>query len=109
MQVETVSRHSVLRLNNKTERISNAERQATLTKKYFVYLTFLLVLGLCPSMMCNDPLDDDLRDVDEDGVDVSLDNCPMTPNPKQEDQDGDGMGDACDEPTAGSILDFLAD
>jgi len=24
------------------------------------------------------------------------DNCPETPNPKQEDSDGDGRGDACD-------------
>jgi parallel beta-helix repeat protein len=37
-------------------------------------------------------------DTDCDGVLDAVDNCPDDPNPSQEDEDGDGVGDAC-EPT----------
>lgn len=35
-------------------------------------------------------------DADNDGVPDSRDNCPNQYNPDQSDQDGDGLGDACD-------------
>jgi hypothetical protein len=35
-------------------------------------------------------------DEDGDGVEDSLDNCPMESNPEQIDIDNDGVGDACD-------------
>jgi len=36
------------------------------------------------------------NDPDKDGVFNTLDNCPNTQNPDQEDRDGDNEGDACD-------------
>ena len=42
-------------------------------------------------------------DLDGDGVGDVCDNCPATPNADQADADGDGTGDACEvsSPTGG--------
>ena len=45
---------------------------------------------------CRSP---DTPDGDDDGVPDGSDNCPEVPNPDQADQDGDGVGDACETDT----------
>ena len=44
----------------------------------------------------NQALEDLPSDLDEDGFDVDIDNCPEVYNPTQADIDEDGRGDACD-------------
>ncbi len=52
------------------------------------------VIGALLGVWLGDP---DARGPDSDGDQVSdvQDNCPHTPNKRQQDSDGDGRGDAC--------------
>ncbi|UCF68993.1 MAG: thrombospondin type 3 repeat-containing protein [Acidobacteriota bacterium] len=48
-------------------------------------------------------------DVDSDGVEDAVDNCPFTSNSDQADGDGDGLGTACDSFDSGGPLTFGAE
>ncbi len=48
-------------------------------------------------------------DTDEDGVVDTEDNCPTTYNPGQEDTDGDGVGDVCDDSDMDTFFDAYDD
>jgi len=50
-------------------------------------------------------LSDPQTDTDADGVVDVEDNCPLTPNPTQADQDNDGIGDVCDDSDGDGLMD----
>ena len=69
-------------------------------------LGLLLLLGLgTPACTLGTSFDRDTIDSDGDEVADPIDNCPATPNPEQEDLDGDRLGDACDDDRDGDGLD----
>lgn len=39
-------------------------------------------------------------DIDGDGIPIGVDNCPYVPNPDQLDTNGNGVGDACEDPSS---------
>lgn len=58
------------------------------------FLPFLLSIFLVYSCTQDDA--PAAIDTDDDGIEDSMDNCPLISNPDQLDSDGDGIGDACE-------------
>ncbi len=50
-----------------------------------------------PILGCRHAYDTSLPDADADGIPDICDNCPTVSNPGQEDCDGDGVGEACEQ------------
>ena len=64
-------------------------------KKFF--LSFLALTALTFTSCGDDDGDGtDANDLDGDGIENSIDNCPTTFNANQEDNDNDGIGNVCD-------------
>lgn len=57
-----------------------------------------------PLMTVAEPADDDVSDLDGDGIDDDMDNCLGLANPEQRDSDEDGYGNACDADVDGDGL-----
>lgn len=53
-----------------------------------------------PNLGCLHSYDATLPDTDADGIPDSCDNCPTVSNTGQQDCDGDGVGEACQQPLA---------
>ena len=64
-----------------------------------LYMLFSACLILSIIQSCNnEPVEiTPIVDLDNDGFSDSVDNCPLTANPNQEDNDNDNIGDSCDD------------
>ena len=60
------------------------------------FLCTCIVIGLTTSCN-NEPTGAVSTDADGDGIINTIDNCPEIANPNQEDIDGDGIGDVCEQ------------
>lgn len=67
-------------------------------------LNKFLILSLFSVLLFSCSKEDISTDDDNDGIENTLDNCPQTPNPNQEDIDGDGVGDVCDTTPSNKIV-----
>ena len=61
-----------------------------------INVLFLNVVILFMIASCSKNKEVVIADVDSDGIEDTIDNCPRTANPDQEDDDKDGVGNVCD-------------
>ena len=67
------------------------------TKSHWLFVLGVLTVALLAFGSVTLTQAESIVDPDNDGIDSSIDNCPMTANPDQADSDGDGVGDVCDQ------------
>lgn len=72
-----------------------------LITKVFFCLLVCFSLNAEKSLSLDFPYSEYANDKDYDGVKDARDNCPETYNPSQDDSDGDGIGDVCDQDDCG--------
>ncbi len=118
---DTLVRRSVRRLNSGSPPIDIGPQQADAFSVSGVFADGRAIASIAQQFgvdfadspfifdfFVNEPLGDDAVDSDGDGVPDPSDNCPGSPNPGQQDSDGDGAGDACD-PTDDADSDGILD
>jgi hypothetical protein len=101
---EVVSERCDLELEGSTVRVTDAPPSNDGTVRIVYTLTATDPSGGTTSAECEAPVDPESLDHDGDGRIDADDNCPTLANGDQLDADGNGIGDACEDPRVDDIV-----
>jgi hypothetical protein len=95
-------------LDGSTYQITGASQDERLSNVFGSLVAFVDIAPVAPfelnvaiaalTFVPGNPCSDEGGDTDGDGICDDVDNCPLVANPDQANGDGDGVGDACDQP-----------